>query len=139
MDELEPETQKIILQEIEKWRKERLISDAGAAALSRRYQPPASQPAPQPLPAAVVPPAPRPSLMQTLTSESSIKTFLYLGAFFVLASAFILGMLLDFFAPAHFTHHRFSLCRRNLPTEKTPATSQLHPMAGHHGPGLDYF
>ncbi|NCP87314.1 hypothetical protein GW781_11420 [bacterium] len=96
MDELEPETQKIILQEIEKWRKERLISDAGAAALSRRYQPPASQPAPQPLPAAVVPPAPRPSLMQTLTSESSIKTFLYLGAFFVLASAFILGMLLDF-------------------------------------------
>ena len=38
------------------------------------------------------PAAPRPSLLQTLTSETSIKIYLYLGAFFVIASAVILGV-----------------------------------------------
>lgn len=38
-----------------------------------------------------VPPEPRPTLLQTLTSEASIKIYLYLGAFFVIAAAAILG------------------------------------------------
>lgn len=38
-----------------------------------------------------VPEGPRPSLLQTLTSEASIKIYLYLGAFFVIASAAIIG------------------------------------------------
>ena len=37
------------------------------------------------------PEGPRPSLLQTLVSEASIKIYLYLGAFFVIASAAILG------------------------------------------------
>lgn len=49
---------------------------------------------PQPPPA---PPAPRPSLLQTLTSEASIKIYLYLGAFFVIAAAAILGAVVPEF------------------------------------------
>ncbi len=37
------------------------------------------------------PEGPRPSLLQTLTSEASIKIYLYLGAFFVISSAAIVG------------------------------------------------
>ena len=36
---------------------------------------------------------PRPSLLQTLLSETSVKIFLYLGAFFVISAAIILGTL----------------------------------------------
>ncbi len=46
--------------------------------------------APQPRPR-----EPRPSLAQTLLSETSIKTFLYLGAFFVIAAAIILAALVE--------------------------------------------
>lgn len=49
---------------------------------------------PQPPPA---PPVPRPSLLQTLTSEASIKIYLYLGAFFVIAAAAILGAVVPEF------------------------------------------
>jgi len=42
----------------------------------------------------VVSPAPRPSLGQSFTSESFIKTFLYLGAFFVIASALIFAAMI---------------------------------------------
>ena len=45
-------------------------------------------PKPQPRPAPV---GPRPTLLQTLLSETSIKIALYLGAFFVIASAAILA------------------------------------------------
>jgi len=45
-------------------------------------------PRPQPQPA---PAEPRPTLLQTLLSETSIKIALYLGAFFVIASAAILA------------------------------------------------
>jgi len=38
---------------------------------------------------------PRPSLMQTLLSEFSIRIYLYLGAFFVIASAAILAALVE--------------------------------------------
>jgi hypothetical protein len=51
---------------------------------------PVSQPAPAPSPQAS---APRPTLLQTLTSETSIKIALYLGAFMVIAAAFILAFL----------------------------------------------
>ena len=53
---------------------------------------PVSKPvAPKPQPA--VPAGPRPTLLQTLLSETSIKIALYLGAFFVIASAAILAAL----------------------------------------------
>lgn len=61
----------------------------------------ASSPAPQPAPQPVAPPQPprpiqpRPSLAQLLLSETAIKTFLYLGAFFVIASAVILAALVE--------------------------------------------
>ncbi len=58
----------------------------------------ASSPAPQPAVAPPQPPRPvqpRPSLAQLLLSETAIKTFLYLGAFFVIASAVILAALVE--------------------------------------------
>lgn len=45
------------------------------------------------VPAKSEPMGPRPTLLQTLLSETSIKIALYLGAFFVIASAVILGVL----------------------------------------------
>ncbi|MCZ2127006.1 MAG: hypothetical protein LC099_04440 [Anaerolineales bacterium] len=63
-------------------------------------QPVAVTPQPQPEPKPVVPPAPpqpRPTLLQTLTSEGAIKIYLYLGAFFVIAAAAILGVLVEAF------------------------------------------
>ena len=120
MSQLTPETRKIILDEIEKWRKDGLVSPTFAQNLGKRYQvEPVSPVAPdevprslptdketgQPLPAAPqpvnpavtsaapAPATPRPSLMQTLLSETSIKIALYLGAFFVIASALILAAL----------------------------------------------
>ena len=56
-------------------------------------------PAPQPLPAQPISPpkpaAPRPSLTQVLLSETSVRIYLYLGAFFVIASAAILAALVE--------------------------------------------
>lgn len=106
-----------LLQEINDWEKSNLIAKQNAEVIRRRYDfdfaPVASKsPAPQSQtqtvseqPATVtpqatpptqpptpsVPPEPRPSLLQTLTSEASIKVYLYLGAFFVIAAAAILG------------------------------------------------
>lgn len=114
-----------ILQEIEKWANDDLIQGSQAEVLKRRYdfdlrksppispfpaplQPPAvneqaaspepAQPeiqAPASEPRTMVPKGPRPSLMQTLLSEASIKLYLYLGAFFVIASAIILAALVE--------------------------------------------
>jgi hypothetical protein len=56
-----------------------------------------TSPAPQPV-APHQPPRPaqpRPSLAQLLLSETAIKTFLYLGAFFVIAAAVILAALVE--------------------------------------------
>lgn len=107
-----------LLQEINEWVKYNLVEKPVADVLRRRYDfdiapQPAPVPAPtqtaastpqvvQPNPAPAVtpaptpsqpssPPEPRPSLLQTLTSEASIKIYLYLGAFFVIAAAAILG------------------------------------------------
>lgn len=48
-----------------------------------------------PLSTKPAPAGPRPTLLQTLLSETSVKIALYLGAFFVIASAVILGALVE--------------------------------------------
>lgn len=106
-----------LLQEINDWEKSSLLDKQSANVIRRRYDfdftaAPAKQAAPQSLPETApaksatttqtappptapatpsAPPEPRPSLLQTLTSEASIKIYLYLGAFFVIAAAAILG------------------------------------------------
>jgi len=100
-----------LLQEIKDWEKSDLIEKQNADVIRRRYDfdiqpqtpptpapaqpavatPKAETPAPVTPPSPQVPPEPRPSLLQTLTSEASIKIYLYLGAFFVIAAAAILG------------------------------------------------
>lgn len=103
-----------LLQEIEDWQKSELLDKQSADVIRRRYDfdftqaspqsqpapaapnqadspPSAPRPAPAAAPAAKSAPEPRPSLLQTLTSEASIKIYLYLGAFFVIAAAAILG------------------------------------------------
>jgi cell division septation protein DedD len=110
--------QRFILQELETWQKQGLIGEDLANTLRSRYRitfkpapAPAAQtgtpapPAPAPAkPAESTPPAapaprpeprPRQSLAQTLLSETSIKTFLYLGAFFVISAAIILAALVE--------------------------------------------
>lgn len=109
----------VILQEIAGWERDGLLEAQNADVLRRRYdfdiapqsaatpvpaqaavptpkadsaKPlPAESPAPAAQPKPQVPPEPRPSLLQTLTSESAIRIYLYLGAFFVIAAAAILG------------------------------------------------
>ena len=99
----------ILLQEINEWEKGGLLPTENAEVIRRRYdfdftpstfaqgapapatnQTAASQPQAAPAPRHE-PEGPRPSLLQTLTSEASIKIYLYLGAFFVIASAAIVG------------------------------------------------
>ncbi len=114
MHQLPPEVREILLAEIENWRLEGLVSPAVAKRMSKRYQAepalpvalegtihnlPTEQETGQPLPGAAqpilepAPTSPRPTLMQTLLSETSIKIALYLGAFFVIAAALILAAL----------------------------------------------
>ncbi len=94
----------IVLNEIAEWEKAGLLNRVKAAVLRKRYdfdktptpsaeaQAPQKTSAPAPQPKAEVKPAePRPTLIQTLLSETSIKIALYLGAFFVIASAAILA------------------------------------------------
>lgn len=115
----------LILNEIDQWQKDELIEPQQAEVLRRRYDfdlKPATllQPASEEfakeseasiatLPEASVerikklqgvsrsltPTGPRPSLMQTLLSEASIKVYLYLGAFFVIAAALILAAVVE--------------------------------------------
>ncbi len=111
----------MILNEIDQWTTQKLIDGEQADVLKLRYDvqltsaitpapaavakpipaaaPAAPQPtqtspavAPQPAP---VPAGPRPTLLQTLLSETSIKIALYLGAFFVIASAIILAAVVE--------------------------------------------
>lgn len=109
--------QRFILQELDAWQKQGLIGDELARILRSRYRvvfkpapvPTAQTAAPAPTTPATAPKAdsvpapvapstprePRPSLAQLLLSEASIKTFLYLGAFFVIAAAVILAALVE--------------------------------------------
>lgn len=113
-NKLDPNTRQAILREIRDWENSSLIEMHNAEIIRRRYDydlvleaprpqptvvpvqpvsatPPAETPAPVAPTRSQVPPEPRPSLLQTLTSEASIKIYLYLGAFFVIAAAAILG------------------------------------------------
>lgn len=95
----------LLIEQINEWEKSGLLGKNHADVIRRRYDfdsapPPApksatvreqspaakAQPALQPEPAGA-----RPSLLQSLVSEASIKIYLYLGAFFVIASAAIIG------------------------------------------------
>jgi hypothetical protein len=103
-----------LLQEITDWEKLNLLKKNQADLLRRRYDfdftpaPPPKVDSAQPAESALEPsPAPekpfdfaqgeRPTFLQTLLSESNIKIALYLGAFFVVASAAILGAFVDIF------------------------------------------
>ena len=112
-NKLDRGTRYVLLQEIHEWEKGKLLEPANADVIRRRYdfdfdqapqtapKPVATQqasPTPKAVPAAAPAPeappqpeGPRPTLLQTLTSEASIKIYLYLGAFFVIAAAAILG------------------------------------------------
>ena len=97
----------VLVEEIGEWESLGLLDLTRAAVLRRRYdfdkrakvtadsvmsEKPATVEKTEPAPKAEPAPAePRPTLMQTLLSETSIKIALYLGAFFVVASAAILA------------------------------------------------
>lgn len=111
-------TRLTILNEIKKWINDGLLTKENADVLQSRYdfdfvpaphldKLDASQPTPQPASAQQKisqpekiaepekPKVPAPTLLQTLTSEASIKVYLYLGAFFVIAAAAILGAIIE--------------------------------------------
>lgn len=115
MSNYTPEQIQFILEEIEKWRKDGLLTERGAQLLRRRYEvlppvspsiPPALEPdtsvaqpdhsisTPPGSPASQPAPATFP-LATVLLSEASIKIALYLGAFFVIAAALILAALVE--------------------------------------------
>jgi hypothetical protein len=104
----------LILKEIDEWQKDGLMEPHQAEVLRRHYDFDIKSAAPsvavstktpeedrrstttKPVEQIEKPPAgPRPSLTQTLLSEASIKVYLYLGAFFVIASALILAALVE--------------------------------------------
>jgi hypothetical protein len=109
----------VVLNEINEWEKLGLLDKSKSSVLRRRYDfdaAPAAKPADEPSlsqekPIDTVQPAkespfdfaqgekatPRLTLTQTLLSEANIKISLYLGAFFVVASAAILGAFVDIF------------------------------------------
>lgn len=99
--ELPQSIRRIVVQEIERWRKEGKITDSLAETLRRSYDfdfrpsPPAeAAPVPKPVrPAPTAAPKPRLTLAQALLSETSIRIALYLGAFFVISAALILAAL----------------------------------------------
>ncbi|NJN93255.1 MAG: HEAT repeat domain-containing protein [Anaerolineales bacterium] len=83
-----------ILAEIERWSADGLLPAHLTRLLQQRYNFDPSGPAPAAAPAPV-PAGPRPTLTQVLLSETTIKVALYLGAFFVVAAAFILAAIFD--------------------------------------------
>jgi hypothetical protein len=117
LNKLTSSERQLILREIKKWEEDGLLKPAQAEILKQRYNfdiataPIQSRPVADTQPVAVVVEAatplepvttagvgaaqPRPTLMQSLLSEASIKIYLYLGAFFVIASALILAALVE--------------------------------------------
>lgn len=83
-----------LLAEINRWVADGLLPAQTARLLRQRYDfdQPALATAAAPTSA---PAAPRPTLTQLLLSETTIKVALYLGAFFVVAAAFILAAIFD--------------------------------------------
>ncbi|MDD2923153.1 MAG: hypothetical protein PHQ36_12780, partial [Anaerolineales bacterium] len=112
MNTVDAKNRLLILREIEAWEKLNLLEKENADVIRRRYNfdaapkpevriesaqltqqnPPEakSESAPESAPA-------QPTLTQTLLSETSVKIALYLGAFFVIAAAAILGAFVDIF------------------------------------------
>ena len=97
---------KTFLAEISDWKERGLIKPEQADVLTKRYDfdsvdtvsTTLEEPAPEPTIAESSPPqepTSRPTLIQTLLSESSIKIALYLGAFFVIASAAVLAVAVE--------------------------------------------
>lgn len=98
-----------LIKQIEQWEQAGLLESDVADVIKGRYNfdlapPPAAlktdsvieEMAPRvPSPPQPITSGPRPSLTQTLLSEASIKIYLYLGAFFVIASALILAALVE--------------------------------------------
>lgn len=93
-----------ILNEIKKWVNDGLLAKENADVIQSRYdfdfsQSPQTEPEKVSAPAhpekPAEPNAPSPTLLQSLTSEASIKVYLYLGAFFVIAAAAILGAVVE--------------------------------------------
>ena len=101
-----------ILDEISNWEEHGLVQAYQADVLRQRYDfdlRPSAQTREEPAPVKEVSPTPepkepshleqpatpRPSLTQTLLSETSIKIALYLGAFFVIAAAAILAAIVE--------------------------------------------
>ncbi len=108
-NKIDRDNRRILLQEITDWEKLGFLEKQKADVLRRRYDfdfspPPAPKVAPVQSavtsPEEITPPepvGPRPTLLQNLLSETNIKISLYLGAFFVVASAAILGAFVDIF------------------------------------------
>lgn len=108
-NQLEKGVRLTILNEIKKWVSDGLLNEENAKVIQKRYDfdfsptpqaesapIPTSQKLSQPEKVSVPekpaqPPVPQPTLLQTLTSESAIKIYLYLGAFFVVAAASFVG------------------------------------------------
>jgi hypothetical protein len=102
---------KIILSEIDEWESQGMVQPDQAEVIRRRYDfdlvpqkakevLPASPPKPEHATvkgdqSPPIPESPRPSLTQSLLSETSIKIALYLGAFFVIAAAAILAAIVE--------------------------------------------
>jgi len=92
----------MLLREINGWEKDGSLETQKVEFLRRRYdfdfatKTEANIPKPKTAipPVKTIPDGPRPSLLQTLVSEASIKIYLYLGAFFVIASAAIFGAII---------------------------------------------
>ncbi len=104
-NKVDKSSRRVLLQEITDWEKRGLLETQKADLLRRRYDfdfvpipapkvdaAPQTESTPE-----LIPAGPRPTLAQTLLSESNIKVSLYLGAFFVVASAAILGAFVDIF------------------------------------------
>jgi hypothetical protein len=89
---LPPTSRKLILKEIEEWVQEGVLPGPLAEVLRRRYAPPPKLPAGKPVKRAT---APRPTLSQVILSETSIRIALFLGAFFVIAAAFIVAAVIE--------------------------------------------
>ena len=148
-----PALRRSILAEVGEWEKDGLVPVQLASLLRGRYAVGPSavpQPPKQPRPARSV------SLGQALLSEAAVKIALYLGAFFVLAAAFILAAVVEvarvpilgsltllFFVASRWLSARLrmaSLVMFGIGTIMIPIDAGvLSDLLGLHGPQLDTY
>jgi hypothetical protein len=108
-NKVDKNSRRVLLQELTEWEKLGILESQKADLVRRRYDfdlAPAPSDSAQDKPADKTPTSessqgeetlPRATLLQNLLSEANIKISLYLGAFFVVASAAILGAFVDVF------------------------------------------